>query len=182
LPSINKYTEEELIALLKSSDKSAFSYLYDNYSGALYSIIYKMLDDQELAEDVLQEAFVKIWNHFPNYDSTKGRLFTWMLNITRNLTIDTIRSKSYKKQAKIQTSENAVDEVSNDTNTSASFDALGIRKHLTLLKNDQKQIIDLAYFEGFTQDEISKRLAIPIGTVKTRMRAAIMELRKLLQH
>ena len=176
-----KYSEEELIELLKNGDQVAFAYLYDNYSGALYGIIYKMLENHQLAEDVLQEAFVKIWNNISNYDRVKGRLFTWMLNVTRNLTIDTIRSKSYKKQTKIHSSENAVNNVSNNTNIAASFDALGIRKHLTLLKNDQKQIIDLAYFEGFTQEEISKNLAIPLGTVKTRMRTAIMELRKLLQ-
>ena len=141
-----------------------------------------MLDNRELAEDVLQEAFVKIWNNFSNYDSIKGRLFTWMLNLTRNLTIDTIRSKGYKKQSKIQNSDNTVNNISDNTNTAESFDALGIRKHLTLLKNDQRQIIDLAYFGGFTQDEISKRLDIPLGTVKTRMRTAISELRKALKN
>jgi RNA polymerase sigma-70 factor (ECF subfamily) len=141
-----------------------------------------MIGDRELAEDILQEAFVKIWNNLSNYDSSRGRLFTWMLNITRNLTIDTLRSKSYRKQAQIRKTENAVDNVSDNTNNTASFDALGIRKHLTFLKNDQKEIIDLAYFGGFTQDEISKHLAIPLGTVKTKMRAAIIELRKILQH
>jgi RNA polymerase sigma factor (sigma-70 family) len=182
LPEIKKYSEEELVLLLKKRDQSAFSYLYDNYSGALFGVIYKILEDKELSEDILQEAFVKIWNNFSNYDSIKGRLFTWMLNITRNLTIDTIRSKGYRKQAKIQNSENTVDSISSNTNITESFDALGIRKHLTLLRQDQKQIIDLAYFGGFTQDEISKQLAIPLGTVKTRMRTAIMELRKLLQN
>ena len=182
MPEIKKYSEEELIHLLKNRDQTAFSYLYDNYSGALFGIIYKMLEDRELAEDVLQEAFVKIWNNFPSYDSLKGRLFTWMLNIARNLTLDTIRSKGYRKQAKIQNSEKSVDSISSYTNTTESFDALGIRKHLTLLKDDQKQIIDLAYFGGFTQDEISKQLAIPLGTVKTRMRTAIMELRKILKN
>ncbi|MEP6628752.1 MAG: sigma-70 family RNA polymerase sigma factor, partial [Ginsengibacter sp.] len=116
MPEKVKYSEEELIELLRNGDQSAFSYLYDNYSGALYNIIYKMLEQTELAEDVLQEAFVKIWNNFSSYDSSKGRLFTWMVNITRNLTIDTIRSKSFRKQSKIQNSENAVDNVSNNTN------------------------------------------------------------------
>ncbi|MEO6221543.1 MAG: sigma-70 family RNA polymerase sigma factor [Ginsengibacter sp.] len=182
MPEVKKYSEEELVYQLKNRDQSAFAYLYDNYSAALFGIIYKMLESRELSEDILQEAFLKIWNNFSNYDSTKGRLFTWMLNITRNLTIDTIRSKGYKKQTKIQNTENAVDNISDNTNAAANFDALGIRKHLTFLKNDQKQIIDLAYFAGLTQDEISKHLAIPLGTVKTRMRTAIMELRKILQH
>jgi RNA polymerase sigma-70 factor (ECF subfamily) len=182
LPVIKKYTEEELVDLLKDKDQSAFSYLYDNYSGALYGVIYKMVEDRELAEDILQEAFLKIWKNFFNYDNLKGRLFTWMLNITRNLTIDTIRSKGYRKQGKIQNTDNAVDNITSNANANETFDALGIRNHLTLLKDNQKQIIDLAYFEGFTQDEISKQLGIPLGTVKTRMRAAIMELRKILQN
>jgi RNA polymerase sigma-70 factor (ECF subfamily) len=141
-----------------------------------------MVNDKELSEDILQEAFVKIWNNFSNYDSSKGRLFTWLLNLTRNLTIDTLRSKGYKKQSKIHTDENSVSNFTDSPNVAEKFDAMGIRKQLTLLKNDQKQIIDLAYFGGFTQEEISKQLGIPLGTVKTRMRAAILELRKLLQY
>ena len=141
-----------------------------------------MVNDKELSEDILQEAFVKIWNNFSNYDSSKGRLFTWLLNLTRNLTIDTLRSKGYKKQSKIHKDENSVSNFTDSTNVAEKFDAMGIRKQLTLLKNDQKQIIDLAYFGGFTQEEISKQLGIPLGTVKTRMRAAILELRKLLQY
>jgi RNA polymerase sigma-70 factor (ECF subfamily) len=181
LPQIITYTEEELIQLLKSGDESAFGYLYDHYSGALNGAIFKMINDKALAEDILQEAFVKIWNSFSTYDASKGRLFTWMLNITRNLTIDTIRSKSYKKQSKIQSSENAVAYASNNIDEKERFDAMGIRKQTVLLKEDQKQVIDLAYFEGMTQEEISQRLKIPLGTVKTRMRAAISVLKNLLQ-
>jgi RNA polymerase sigma factor (sigma-70 family) len=176
-----KYSEEDLIALLKSRDESAFSYLYDQYSGALFSAILKILNNHALGEEVLQEAFIRIWNNFSTYDPSRGRLFTWMLNITRNLAIDTLRSKSFKKQSKIQNSENAVSYASNGINENDRFDSLGIRKQVTLLKENQKQIIDLAYFEGFTQNEISKKLGIPIGTVKTRMRSAIAELKKILQ-
>ncbi len=181
MQEVKKYSEEELVFLLKEKDQTAFAYLYDNYSAALLGVIYKIVEDREFSEDVLQEAFIKIWNNFSNYDSRRGRLFTWMLNITRNLTIDTIRSKEYKKQAKILNSEDAVNNMSDKANTIESFDALGIRNQLTLLKNDQKQIIDLAYFGGLTQEEISKKLDIPLGTVKTRMRTAILELRKVLK-
>lgn len=179
---VKKYSEEELVFALQEQDQAAFSYLYDNYSGALFGLIYKMVNDKELGEDILQEAFVKIWNNFSNYDSRKGRLFTWMINLTRNLTIDNMRSKGYKKQSKIHADENFVNNFSDTANAALRFDAMGIRKQLTLLKSDQKQIIDLAYFGGLTQDEISKQLDIPLGTVKTRMRAAILELRKLLQY
>ena len=178
---IKKYSEDELVSLLKNKDAQAFSYLYDNYSGAIYGIIYKMVENKELAEDILQESFIKIWNNFNNYDSIKGRLFTWILNIARNLTIDTLRSKEYKKQSKIRNNENGVNSIVDKSVGTERFDSLGIRKHLTHLKDDQRQIIDLAYFSGFTQEEIAKQLSIPLGTVKTRMRAAINELRKLLQ-
>jgi len=181
LPETLKYTEEELVMLLKSGDRSAFEYLYDNYSGALNAVILKLISDRQLAEDLLQEAFVRIWNNFSSYDSSKGRLFTWMLNITRNLTIDTMRSKSFKKQAKIQRNEIAVTNKDNNTDEINKFDALGIRQKTMLLNEDQRRIIDMAYFEGFTQSEIAQKLGIPLGTVKTRMRTAILELKKIVQ-
>lgn len=181
MSEIRKYSEEELVFLLQGKDEQAFSYLYDNYAAALNGIINRMVDNKELAEDILQEAFVKIWNNFSNYDSAKGRLFTWMLNITRNLTIDTLRSKGYKKQSKISSDENSVSNLTEDGRMAERFDALGLRKQLVNLKPEQRSIIDLAYFNGYTQDEISKEMGIPLGTVKTRMRAAIIELRKILQ-
>jgi RNA polymerase sigma-70 factor, ECF subfamily len=139
-----------------------------------------MIDDEYLSEDILQEAFVKIWNNFEQYDSSKGRLFTWMINITRNLTIDTLRSKSYKKSQKISSDEFIVSNVADKNSSITKFDTLGLQKEVQKLKADQKIIIDLAYFNGYTQEEISKEMQIPLGTVKTRMRSAISELRKLL--
>ena len=178
---ISKYSEEELVALLRDRNPSAFSYLYDNYAGALYGIIFRMVEDTPLAEDILQDAFIKIWNNFTQYDNTKGRLFTWMMNITRNFTIDTLRSKGYKKQKKISQDENSVIHYRDKSLNDDRFDTIGLKKQLQYLKPDQKIIIDLAYFNGYTQEEISKEMNIPLGTVKTRMRTAIIELRKLLQ-
>jgi len=166
---------------LQQRDQQVFSYLYDHYAPALNAVIYRMVEDRELSEDLLQDAFVKIWNNFNSYDKTKGRLFTWMINLTRNLTIDTLRSKSYKKQSKISADENAVSNVKDSSTGIEKFDAVGLTKHLSNLKPDQKTIIDLAYFNGFTQDEISKQLDIPLGTVKTKMRSAILELRNYLK-
>ncbi len=182
MPETLKYSEEELVLLLQSKDQQAFSYLYDNYAAALNGIIYRMVENRELSEDILQEAFVKIWNNFSSYDMGKGRLFTWMLNITRNLTIDTLRSKGFKKQAKISSDEYSVSNLTEDNNAAERFDAMGLRKQLINLKPEQRSIIDLAYFNGYTQDEISKEMGIPLGTVKTRMRSAIIELRKMLDN
>jgi RNA polymerase sigma-70 factor (ECF subfamily) len=181
LPEKRTYNEEELVFLLQSQDQNAFSYLYDNYAAALNGTIYRMVEDIQLSEDILQEAFIKIWNNFKTYDSSKGRLFTWMVNITRNLTIDTLRSKGYKKQQKISQDENSVTTYQDKNFSADRFDSIGLRQKLAGLKPEQKDIIDLAYFNGYTQEEISKQMGIPLGTVKTRMRTAIMELRKTMQ-
>ena len=181
LQTTTNYSEEQLVFLLKQKNQAAFAYLYDNYSPALNSVILKMIDDTQLSEDILQETFVKIWNNFGQYDASKGRLFTWMINITRNLTIDTLRSKGYKKQQKISQDENFVSSSQDKNYYASKFDTIGLRKQVAFLKPDQKIIIDLAYFNGYTQEEISKEMSIPLGTVKTRMRTAIIELRKLLQ-
>lgn len=181
MTAIIKYSEEELVEQLQVRNQQAFSYLYDNYAAALNGVIFKLVEDKELAEDILQEAFVKIWNNFSSYDAAKGRLFTWMINLTRNLTIDTLRSKGYKKQRKISSDENSVSNLTDNAAVAEKFDALGIRNQLSNLKPEQRSIIDMAYFNGFTQDEISKEMGIPLGTVKTRMRSAILELRKMLQ-
>jgi RNA polymerase sigma-70 factor (ECF subfamily) len=176
-----KYSEEELVARLKSRDQQAFSYLYDHYAGALNGIICRMVEEPQLAEDILQEAFLKVWNNFTQYDSSKGRLFTWMINITRNLTIDTLRSKGYKKQRQISKDENSVSNYHDKNFGTDQFDTIGLHKQVANLKPEQRSIIDLAYFNGYTQEEISKEMGIPLGTVKTRMRAAIVELRKMLE-
>jgi RNA polymerase sigma factor (sigma-70 family) len=176
-----KYSESELVALLQQQDQKAFSYLYDNYAPALNGIIIRIVEDKILAEDILQEAFFKIWNNFSQYDTSKGRLFTWMLNLTRNLTIDIVRSKGYKKQQKISGDENSVNYVKDENAALERFDSIGLRKQIHNLKPEQRILIELAYFSGYTQDEIAKDIGIPLGTVKTRIRSAIVELRKIIQ-
>lgn len=182
MQSTKKYSEEELVFLLRQKDQQAFSYLYDNYAPALNGIIFRMVEDTGLAEDILQDTFVKIWNNFSSYDSSKGRLFTWLLNLTKNITIDTLRSKGYKKQSKISADENSVSNLSDNGNSAEKFDTIGLRNQLSNLKPEQQTLIELAYFNGFTQDEIAKETGIPLGTVKTRLRSAIIELRKILQY
>ncbi len=165
--------------MLKQREQSAFSYLYDHYSGALYSIILNIVPDKDLASDVLQEVFIKIWKQIESYDNIKGRLFTWMLNVARNASIDAVRSKGYQKQ---QQNRELTEHVyfaggSTETNT----DKIGLKKVVNGLKEDYKVLIILSYFEGFTQDEISKMLGIPLGTVKTRMRSALSQLKQLIR-
>ncbi len=165
--------------LLKQRQQDAFSYLYDHYSGSLYSIILNIVPDKDLASDVLQEVFIKIWKQIDSYDNFKGRLFTWMLNIARNASIDAVRSKGYQKSQKSkELTENVYYAAGS---TEINTDQIGLRKVVHNLKEDYRVLIELSYFEGFTQDEISKMLKIPLGTVKTRMRSALTHLKQVIK-
>jgi RNA polymerase sigma factor (sigma-70 family) len=178
----NTYTELELVAALKERDNQAFAFLYDHYSGALYGIIRQIITDNvELAGDVLQEVFINIWRKIESYDQTKGRLFTWMLNIARNASIDTVRSKSYQNAQKNQElPENVYKGASNQT-TQQNVDNIGLKKVLEKLKPEHRVLVDLAYFKGFTHEEIAELMTIPLGTVKTRIRNALLQLREYLK-
>jgi RNA polymerase sigma factor (sigma-70 family) len=174
-----KYSEPELVQLLRQRSRDVFSYLYDNYSGALYSIILNIVNDEELANDVLQEVFVKIWKQVDSYDTAKGRLFTWMLNIARNASIDTIRSKGFQNSR--QTRELTEESYARAGTSEMRSDEIGLRKIVHNLKEEYKVLVELSYFQGYTQDEISKMLNIPLGTVKTRLRTALIQLREIIK-
>ena len=173
------YSEQELVALLQQRNEKAFAYLYDNYSGAIYGIINSIVTDKEIANDVLQNVFVNIWRKIESYDASKGRLFTWMLNIARNASIDEVRSKGFKDSQKNQSLNENVDIAG--AVTGPDIDDVGLKKVLTKLKSELRILVDMSYFQGFTHEEISKVLDIPLGTVKTRIRSALIQLRTMIQ-
>jgi RNA polymerase sigma factor (sigma-70 family) len=177
-----QYTETELVALLKNKDQQAYNYLYGNYAAALYGVIMKVLNNnEEAAKDLLQEVFIKIWKNIESYDPAKGRLYTWMLNIARNGAIDVLRSAKYNNDKKISGIDNNVHMDSNALSTSIKTEHLGLKKIVDGLKEEYRQIINLAYFKGYTQEEVAEELNIPIGTVKTRSRNALLQLKSLMQ-
>ena len=176
---IKKYSEPELVQLLRQRSQHVFSYLYDNYSGALHSIILNIVNEEELANDVLQEVFVKIWKQVESYDPGKGRLFTWMLNIARNAAIDTVRSKSYQNSRQNRELTEEVYAAGGTSETKS--DQIGLRRIVHNLKEEYKVLVELSYFQGYTQDEIAKMLGIPLGTVKTRLRTALIQLREIIK-
>ncbi len=148
------------------------------YSSSLYGVIVRIVIDTAIAEDVLQESFVKIWQSFSSYSAEKGRLFTWMVNIARNLSIDKIRSKDFKNHSKNQELENNVTFIDEQRNTVYKPELLGLKELVAKLKPEQKSILDLVYFKGFTHVEAADELGVPLGTIKTRLRMAIVQLRK----
>lgn len=171
-------SEEELVNALKKQETIAIKALYDMYSGALLGVISRIVIHSEVAEDLLQETFVKIWNSAPSYDSSKGRLFTWMMNIARNLSIDKLRSKDFKNSNKNQDIENNVDFIDEQKKVTFNADTLGLKELVTQLKPEFKNVLDMVYFKGYTHVEAAEELNLPLGTVKTRVRMAILALRK----
>ena len=175
------YSELELVTLLQQRNDESFSYLYANYSGALLGVVGAIVNDQETARDVLQEVFVNIWRKIESYDPSKGRLFTWMMNVARNAAIDKIRSRGYQDSLKNKAIPDNNDSLPGAVAVHAKIDDVGLRKVLGSLKEDHRMLIDLSYFQGYTHDEISKSLNIPLGTVKTRIRSALTHLRTLIK-
>lgn len=163
---------------LQNREKIAVEALYDMYSSSLYGVISRIITDTATAEDVLQETFVKIWHSFSSYSTEKGRLFTWMVNIARHLAIDKLRSKDFKNQNKNQELENNVTFIDEQRNTVYKPELLGIKDLVQTLKPEQKLILELVYFKGYTHVEAADELGIPLGTIKTRLRMAILQLRK----
>ncbi len=177
----NKYSiEQNLVEALKAKDRQAFAYLYDNYCNALYGVVNRIVLSNEIAGDVLQEVFVKIWKNIENYSREKGTIYTWMLNIARNTAIDQIRSKQYQNETKNHSIEDFVISIDSNSQTTIAVDHIGLKEAMVKLKPEHKILIDKVYFEGYTQDEVSQELDIPLGTVKTRIRAAMQHLRQIL--
>lgn len=179
MPDIKTYTETALVESLKEKDNGAFQYLYNNYKGALFTIIKQIVPDETIAGDILQEAFIMAWKNIDKYDATKGRLFTWLFNVTRNCAINTTRSKNYKAGQKNDSLDNYVNYLDERDTQVLNINQIGLRKQVHQLREDYKNVLELSYFSGFTHEEIAKILEIPVGTVKTRLRNALIELRKL---
>ncbi|WP_414617991.1 RNA polymerase sigma factor [Dyadobacter sp. 32] len=170
-----KYSEDELVSALKRNERTAFDFLYDHYSGALFNIITKTLRDEERAADVLQESFLKIWKNIASYNPEKGRLFTWILNIARNGAIDAVRMEG-RKPAMDDIDDRAVQNEP-DAGQESMVSSSEMKAIINMLRPERKILIDMAYFQGYTHEEISEELNIPLGTVKSRIRTALQELK-----
>lgn len=166
---------------LKGQDKEALSYLYDKYGAALFGTAERIIQNEEVTSEVVQDIFMKIWTRIDQYDPKKGRFFTWMLNMTRNAAIDKVRSKEINRSAKTDSIDDYVYTIDSQNRTELSIDSIGVKELMNDLVEEQRFILLKVYFEGFTHSEIADEFDIPLGTVKTRLRSALKHLRKRIE-
>ncbi len=168
--------EKDIIQLLKNGDKKALTLLYDNYSNSLFGVALKITKDEALAKDALQESFIKIWKNSHKYDPKKAKLFTWLYRITKNTSIDKLRSFNNRNSREIQIESSNVYSVSTP---SLNQDVIDLRQHVDKLEQKYKTVLNALFFEGMTQQEASDELDIPLGTIKSRLKIALRELKKV---
>lgn len=171
--------EAELVAALRTRSQKAYSVLYDNYAPTLLGIICKVVKNNDDAENLLQDTFVKVWRNIEHYDASKGRLFTWLLNIARNTAINFLRSQRSIEFTDIQTLADGVYMERSSLTDAINVGHIGVSDSVSRLDPKLRQMIDLIYFEGYTQQEVADNLNMPLGTVKTRTRMALQQLKNL---
>lgn len=154
--------------------------LYDRYGPALYGVALRIVKRQVFAEEVVQDAFLKVWKNIDRYQPEKGRFFTWLYNITRNEAIDKRRSKEKRQVDKTKTIDATVYKIETGIYTETKVEDIGIKQLLNALDDDTKAVMDLVYFQGYTHQEVAEHTGKPLGTVKTKVRRALIKLRSVL--
>jgi RNA polymerase sigma-70 factor, ECF subfamily len=175
--NVTAATEDEMLYCLNSNDPRKFSKLYDHFSEALFGLLLRWVKDKGVAENLLQDVFIKAWRNREKYQTDKGRIFTWLYRITRNICIDYMRSRSCKQNKASVYSDDQPAFLQLPANDTIQPDTIGIRKLVEMLRQEEKEVVEMMYFIGMTQRQIAEQINIPLGTVKTRMNKAIKELR-----
>ena len=185
-PEYRQLGDDELMRRLFYRDRRAFEAIFDRYGDLVYSMALRVLRDPHLAEDISQEIFVRLWSKPGSYVAERGRFLTWLISVTRNRAVDEVRSRGRRQRYETASPEEQERELpagnANDPalNAQLAEEARSARAALAGLPGEQRQVIELAYFGGLTQQEISQRLGQPLGTVKTRIRLGMQKLRAAL--
>jgi RNA polymerase sigma-70 factor (ECF subfamily) len=178
-------TEIQLLGRIAAGDREAFGALYDRYSKPLYAFALRVLGNASDAEDVLQEVFVQIWEKAGQFNETEGRPFSWAAAMTRNKSIDRLRSQQRRNRLVEEATESAVaDPAATTTSTGIGLGAdetTRIRSAVGTLPEDQRRAIEMAFFSGLTHHEIAEKLSEPLGTIKARIRRGMLRLRDALE-
>jgi RNA polymerase sigma-70 factor (ECF subfamily) len=171
--------DEDLISLVGGSDAEAFATLYDRHGRAAYSLSYRMMGEKQAAEDLVQDAFLKVWRGAGSYRTERGSVRTWILSIVHNRGIDQLRSLASRRrtQNKVEASAPKSEPSEAFAETWSNSQREQVREALGTLPPEQLKILELAYFSGYTHVEISELLDLPLGTVKGRMRLGLKKIR-----
>jgi RNA polymerase sigma factor (sigma-70 family) len=165
-----------VVELLKQKNAFALSQLYDAYGATLYGVVLRIVSSKEIAEQVIQDTFVKIWHHAASYEASKGRLYTWMLNIARNTAIDATRTTQFQNHKNTANIDNLIHVFDEEC---LNLDTIGLREIVKTMDEKYTVLIDLIYFNQYTHIEAAEATGLPLGTVKTRVRYALFELKKI---
>jgi len=168
--------EQNIVQLLEKGETTAINLLYENYGDSLYGVILKVTNNEELAQDALQETFVKVWKNAKKYDSKKAKLFTWLYRIAKNTAIDKLRSYNNKFEREVQIDKSNVYIL---PSSNLNQDVLDLREHVARLDEKYQIVLKALFFEGMTQQEASEELDIPLGTIKSRLKIGLRELKKV---
>lgn len=173
----------DLLVRLQSRDPQALAELYDRYGRMVYSLIVRMVEDRAIAEDLVQETFLRVWNRVGGFDSEQGAVGPWLMAVARNRAIDYVRYRGRRPESGLELNETENPSLFADPRDQrAQMDAINqLRSALGKLNKLQREAIELAYFEGMSQSEIAERMSQPLGTVKTWMRRALQQMREHLE-
>ena len=171
--------DEDLISLVEGGDAEAFAVLYDRHGRPAYSLAYRMMGEKQAAEELAQNAFIKVWRRAGSYRAERASVRTWILSIVHNRGIDQLRSHASRRrlQEKIEASAASSQPSEAFAETWRNTQSEQVREALNTLPKEQLKILELAYFSGYTHVEIAELLGVPLGTVKGRMRAGLKKMR-----
>ena len=168
--------EQQIVDLLAKGDKKALNLLYENYADSLYGVILKVTINEEIAQDALQETFVKVWKNSKKYDPKKAKLFTWLFRIAKNTAIDKLRSFNNRFEKEVQIDKSNVYIL---PTVNLNQDVIDLKEHVARLDEKYQIVLKALFFEGMTQQEASDELEIPLGTIKSRLKIGLRELKKV---
>jgi len=181
----DELTDLELMKRIARKDSNALQLIYERYERPMYTFAYRIVKDSMLAEEILQELFLRIWNAAEKYDEDQGKLSSWMFTLTRNIAIDGLRRRQIRTAQQVVETEqlNRTQDESADTENAVEAKVIGeqVREAMRNLSQDQHQVVELIYFGGYTQQEVSVNCDIPLGTVKSRVRLAMKALKLQLE-
>jgi len=169
--------DEELVRLVAQGDERALSELYDRYSRPVYATAIRSLGDAHLAEELVQDAFTSVWQRAASFDPSRASFATWLYRVTRNRVVDLARRRRARPQS---AGEKPLRVLSGGPEPEASVDGWDVARALSRISEEHREVLSLAYFEGLSQREISRRTGVPLGTIKSRTTAALKSLHRSL--